>query len=688
MNNKEKIAAVCLDLDRDALALPKDIAGIALEAHQDGVTSPVYDQAYAKVKKAIISGLAAQDVTSVDEELVGVAVESYLETSFMDNNIASKLAERKPIPSADVNHGDEQTGISIENFDNDVSYDLAPLNAAYSVLNTLGNSLTRQIDKIFPVTKIGNNTGYQIKHDIPFVHYNSFHTDGSVQAFDEVNIADLLNSKHEFGSLRIYPDSDNAKDGLLVDAAKIAPWEVLTMDEDRHLTRPIKFGVDIDMKGAALCDARKAKGGFDATDELDPALIIDQVYLDFDGDIVSFNLNGRSTAHKDWSQQGDVNDMVLSLKEDIVLSDQTKTIADAPLNTITIPAGHQVVVEIVADGGSNIRTSFTRVSLAALNILRIVDAAGEIVPFTDPMYATIQAEINKALLPTAASGWVPDFRLQNSNLKHLGPVIDTRKIVENYFCRVSNPVHSKRPVNRAQATTAVAALHTHNSIMYTREAIDDLIECASELSTLTQGGTAPAAGYPRTVGAGRHVLNTCYIEDTVDFLNDLDSIKHSDREADHASLLILRMNDMANKMWLRGRYVIAVEGLPAGTNKHPTMILTTSEEYAELLNRYKSLLNKKFTWEIVGLPIDKLTDTMFMTINFTKSGYHLLNFGTAIIGKDNVFATTDSRNNTTTKVLVVQPYKIRKINAPVMGVVNFENKSESFKKTYVDFKNI
>jgi len=687
--NNEIIANVCLDLDRDAFNLPKDIAGIALEAHESGVASPVYDQAYAKVKKAIIAGLAAQDVTSVDEDIIGVAVENYLESSYMDNNIASKLAERVSLSNADVNHGKEVTGLSLENFDNDRSYDLASINAAYSVLNTIGSALTRQIDKIFPPIKIGKSTGYQVKIDIPYVHHKSFHTNGKVKPNLEHNLSELLNAKHKFGSLRIYPDSDNAAEGILVPADKIAPWEVVTMDEDVHLTRPISVHAgEFDMKGAALSDARKAKGGFDATDELDSALIIDQVFLDFDGDIVSFNLNGRSTAHKDWSQQGDLNDMVLSLKEELVLTEDTKTIAGADVGKLTIPAGHQAVVELVMDGSSNIRTSFTRVTLSGLNLVRIVNPNGDIVDFDDGMYGTLQAELNKALASDSASGWVPDFRLTNTNLKSLGPTLDARTVVENYFCRVSNPVHTTRPVNRQQTSTAVSSLHTHNAIMYTREAIDDLFEVAGELNTLTNGGANEAAGYPKTVGVGRHVLDTCYASDEIDFYNDLDSQKHSEREVDFASLLAIRLNNLVNKLWLKGRYDIAIEGLPAGTNKQPTIVLTTNNEYAAIINKYKSLLNKKFDWEIVGLPMDKLDDVMFVTINFSKTGYHLLNFGAAIIGKDNVFATTDSRNNTTTKVLVVQPYKVRKINSPVMGVINFVNKDESFKKTYKDFKNL
>lgn len=676
-----KLAAILMALDPAELEIPRDFGLVAIEAHkEDNAESPEYIKYRALVTKKLNNALAAKDIT-IEESLLNIAVESFLENTNLSAANAATLQSRDPLPASKFSIGEEFSAPAVENFDNSVPVDLAPINATYNVYKAVGNPYVKQINKVFPVQPIGNKSGYQVVIDKPFAHHNSFHLNGVPKDFDNTNIMDLLDTRHEFGSLRIYPVVGECDENLLTDVAKIAPWEVLTMDEKKHETAPIKFNKSIDLKGAAQLAIAKQQGeGYTMDDELSPSMSVDSIWADFGGDIIEFNISGRGSAAFDPSRQGSANDLTLSMAEEYVITPATVTIAGVPQTNIVLPADHRAVVRILVSGGANIRTAKTRLSLEGIELVRVIDAGGNIVASDATIYTDIQANLDTCLDPAAENGYMPDVRLQNSNLYQLGPVLDFDAQTENYYAVTGNPVSVSFPVNRAKAVNSLSYLSSYNATMRARSGLQLLESFAKELNQLTAGGTISSVNAPAGVGAGRHFLRTTFIKDSIDYLTDLNSISHKDREEDHASLLITRINDMVNRLYVEAQYGRGIEGLPAGQSTRPIITLTTSTEYATILEKYKSRFDASFDWKVADLPVSALTEKVYITVNFTSSGYHLLNFGITTEGKENVYATNTTRSRSTKQVIVSHPTATQHINAPAMGLLTFTNRSEALGK--------
>lgn len=675
----DRVVSIVLNVSEDELQIPKDISNIALEAHASGVQSPVYVDSASQVRNVLAAKFQKGNL-NVDDTMLELAVENFLECAHMTSATATKLVARTDIGSAMETHGVQGGKISLENFDSSYDVSLAAVNAAFNIYRNYGQDLRREVAKVFPSEDIGTKAGYSVPIDRPFAHFNSFHTNGTAKDFDEVRMVNLLDSPHEFGSLVIYPDADNCLPEFLMDPTKVAPWAVLSMEEDTYNTLPYVFGKEVDLKGAALTNERKANGGFDSSDELSSAIIVDSIYLDFGGEIITIDTGSRPTAHMDLSRQGSENDYTLSTSEQFTLTAATQQLSGAPLTTVAIAAGARAVINVKLTGYSNLRTSFTSVTLLAVELVTIIDANNNTIPSTDPLYATMQGELDAWKTAGANNGFTIDARLQNSNLRSEGPILDAVEHTENYLAKAGNPVSVVRPVNREQVIDAVNKIATYNQIMKTRAALEVLEKVSTEMARITDNGTLPPAMSPVALGAGRHVLNTAFAAEVIDFDADLNSVSHKDRPEEMAVLVIGKLNAMANKLWVDGGYPAAVAGLPAGAATKPIITITTSSEYAAILKVFKSRFDAGFKWEIAGFPSKRVDDIAYMTIKFTKTGYHLLNFGVAIEGKENVFSSTVTRKGSTRKTLTSHPVSTPHVNAPVIGVVAFANRSNGYSK--------
>ena len=247
----DQAVAIVLDTDPAQFDFPSNMATIALEAHTTGLDTPLYAK-HSKAVRSHFQNAFAKASIEVDDELIELALENYLECVNINQSQAAALSKRIPLAQAGTTFGEAGKDFALENFDNSYDVSLAVINAAFNIYRSYGKLLSSQSDKIFPIVNIGSKTGYSVPIDRPFAHYKSFHTDGTPQDYDEVGILNLLDSPHEPGSLRIYPDATLCEQSLLADPAKIADYEVMTMDHDTHMTRPYKFGKLIDLKGASL----------------------------------------------------------------------------------------------------------------------------------------------------------------------------------------------------------------------------------------------------------------------------------------------------------------------------------------------------------------------------------------------------------------------------------------------------
>lgn len=532
-------------------------------------------------------------------------------------------------------------------------------------------------------------------------------TSGSFEDFKRKNIiravADPSILKRE--QTRVYPIVRSpSTDAYFVPAAQI-PAQSIIVEGETISTAPLKVGAKLDLIGISQTAELLAKGVMNETDALDPAIILQNVYVTFtngvDTDIIKFNTVNLPLASFNYNPQSNYREMVLNFKStSILINGKTKQVDGTdlvalaavyngtPLNT---DDDFIVRVELQLTGTVNIETGECAVFGNIAKTYTIQDATGANLDLTVAPAAPIAAVVDSG----AIIGYDLSAYRTNMNRRQRGQLINTTRFTQLYNVPLRSPITAIHPINTDDSIEAsdVQALVTTTRIRTSNDAVTSLVNTTAILREYVDARDQIGVG-PDIMGVGRFFVRPVFYNESIDMATAIDSIKSHERAEDMQAVLVNKIRDLAYRMYRDSEYKAAADALAGGIAPVPTVIIGTDPVLARYLMITGELrtLGGEFDVRVVSSLDHRVQGKIFVTFGVFNEQrntlVHPLNFGNLFWAPELVLTANISRGNTISKETVVQPRYLFVTNTPVLSLIEVSNVPAVLNKISINFHNV
>lgn len=253
-----------------------------------------------------------------------------------------------------------------------------------------------------------------------------------------------------------------------VEPAVAGTWEV-QQGQRKVTTGYLKTAKEVDILAIGHLDRVSRVGNPDFTDALDRSAGIAALLMDIDGVKLDWQVKGQPYTRFVPSVEHGARRMVM----DYLSRSLTLTADSVDMNGDAITAGWfstivdndlRVRLKVTASGEVDVEKGNIILNPSAVSVSSIEDANGELVSLEDPSVATLVEKIEGARIP----GWVPDTRVTNSNVRHIGMLIAHRATKEILVTRTRAPFfyafpgNEERDVSPAEDMASVVRAYTNN----------------------------------------------------------------------------------------------------------------------------------------------------------------------------------------------------------------------------------
>lgn len=589
--------------------------------------------------------------------------------------------------------GHRSKTIALEAFDNRENRSAVLYTMAFNY------SVSRQDEfgeTVWPtLTLPADQVGFGIVVNRLTVHRGVTHTiDGKVVDFNKV---DLMRAAADHTVLqrektRVYPIVRPASADKFVAAAKIAPRD-FDNEGVTISTAPYKVGVDIGIIGLSQTDAQLDGGSANQTDTLDPAISLENLYVEVGADIVKINVFSHPTANFTYAPQ-DVDKQrnltfrtkAIKLNKNTVNQDGTPLVALAALAA----ENYTVVLELQASGVANIEFASAQVFGNRVAVVKILDENGDTVPATD---AAAQ-DIMTAFASATIIGYDLRAYRTNINMRERGDFIDRTSFTQLYEVPLLSPVTAQRPQNTDGQMDAgdFEALVTTTRFRLMGDAVTAILDAVQRLSEHVASGLG-GDDLPAALGAARyHVKPVCFTPDPIDVATIVDSWASSDRLEDLQAAIVNQIRDYAFRMFVDSEYQAAQAAL--GQQGPTTVVIATDpiiQRYL-MVNGDLRTLTEKFNVRIVSTLDKRFVGKVFITFGvFDESrnqAPNILNWGNLVWAPEVVMSASVPRGESMSRETIVQPRYLFVNHLPVATMLTLTNIPATLNKIPVSFKQV
>ena len=491
---------------------------------------------------------------------------------------------------------------------------------------------------------------------------------------------------------RIYPIARPAAAAKLVDASIIAP-RTFNNEGVEIQTAPYRVGVEIGILGISQTEASLAGGLNNQTDTVDPAMQLEKLYVTVGGDVLGFNVYNKPGSNFVQAPQGQDKQRNLTFRDRaIMIKPNTTQYEGSALVDLAAVATNNltVVLELNASGQSNTEFGTAQVFGNAVNIVKVLDEDGNVLPSTHPLVADLEALFATAKIV----GYDLRAYRTNINMRERGDFVDSTQFTQLYEIPLLSPVTAQRPQNADARgdTTDFEALVTHTRFRLKTDAVTEILNKCDELGEFVQSSLTVEEA-PYGIGAARfHVKPVFYRPAPIEVSTIVDSLASAKRTTDLRHAIVNVVRDYALRMFITSEYKAAMSAL--GYNGPVTVIAATDPELAAYLMLEGELrtLSQNINLRVVSTLDRRMKGKIFLTFGIfdenRNQAPHLLNWGNLVWAPEVVMSASVPRGESMSRETIVQP-RYRFINhLPVATLLEFNGLPEVFSKLPMQFKNV
>ena len=691
----------------DQGAVPSSVGGRVFATESISEHEVAQIQTAASSLQATLSSVASQLGFKENSQLVAVQEAAAIQGAMGASAASSFLGRKLEVPALSTKDvhvvgaqnvpnylGHRSTVVAAEAFDNRETRSAVLYTMAFNY------SLARQDEfgeTVWPtLTLPADQVGFGIVVNRLTVHRGVSHSiDGKVVDFGKI---DLMRAAADYTVLlrektRIYPVARATNADKLVPAAKIAPKD---FDHEGVVikTAPYRTGVDIGIIGMSQTDAMLEGGSANQTDTLDPAISLENVYLEVGGDILKFNVYSHPTANFTYAPQDLDKQRNLTFRSKAILIKPTTMQQDGgALVDLAVVATKKLtlVLEVQASGIANTEFGSCQVFGNLVKLAKVLDENGEALPETN-------SDVQDLRTVFANAGMIGyDLRAfrTNINMRERGNFIDRTSFTQLYEVPLLSPVTAQRPQNTDGQMDGgdFEALVTTTRFRLMGDAVTAIIENCKELDEFVSSGLVNTDEIPSVLGAARfHVKPVFYGPAVMDVTKMVDSISSGDRLKDLQAALVNTIRDYAFRMYVNSEYQAAAAAL--GQQGPGTVIIATDP----IIHRYIMVdgdlrtLTEKFNVKVVSTLDRRMTGKVFVTFGVfdenRNQAPNILNWGNLVWAPEVVMSASVPRGESMSKETIVQPRYRFVMHLPVATMLQFSNIPDVLQRQPIQFHNV
>lgn len=468
-----------------------------------------------------------------------------------------------------------------------------------------------------------------------------------------------------------------------VDAALVAPYTTL-LDDEEITTAPLAMGKTFSLLGISQTEALLETGLLDASDSIDPSMILQSVYLKLKGataaddEVVKFNVSKLPYSNFTYAVQGNYRLANLNFPTEALKLDKTTKQVDGSVSALLadVQTGEYTVrLGVSVSGSVNLELATTNLFASGVRVVSVQNKDGVKIALDDAAVAPIVA----ALTTAEVVGYDLDARRTNLNRRQRGQLLDTTWNVQTYNVPLRAPITVPRPLTSGDQNDSsdLAALITTTRIRASNAAVDELLRVADVLQDFSFNKDA-VGDVPAILGTGRYLVKPFFEKHVLNVAAEVDSIKSADRAADISALIVNKLRDVVYRMYRDSGYKAAADALAGGVAPMPTVIVGTDPVLSRYINVVGDLrtLGGDFVPKIVSTLNQRMAGKIVLTFGVFGEGQdgvpNPLHFGNMAWKPELTLVLPLHRNGQTSKELTVQPSFLHVTHLPVLAVIEVE----------------
>ena len=570
---------------------------------------------------------------------------------------------------------------------------------AYSVAyNMIAGRQNDFGEAFFPtVTVTNDNVGVQVSIRLVQV-YNDFkrETDGALANYQKKNIVKAMidNTILKNDMTRIFPVfRTGVNEDNFVDTAVIPSYTVDNEGETIE-TAPLKVGQKFDLLALSQTDTLIANGLMDATDSIDPAIELDNIYVTLQNDKYRLKVRGLAGANFVYSPQ-DLHRLqtLRFVTSGIMVNKELKQIDGSNPADLADIVSNDLIVYLAVDmyGEVNVELGTTFVHAPSITVARVVNAAtGLDVPLdTAPALDVVNKFADAKIV-----GYDLWAYRTNLNRRQRGQLLDVTYYNQIWAVPLRSPITMLKPVNADSSSdnSDLAALVSATFVRTSNEAVRTLTQTADMLKGFVDARAArPVTEYdnmPALFGVARFLIDPTFIGEDLDVNAEINSIASHERSKDVCSVLVQKIRDIAYRLYRDSGFQAVVETQAAGIEGNPTIIVGTDPMTARylMIDGENRMAGPDFEYKVVTTPDITVMNKIYIALGYPGSNQNQLNplhFGNMLWSPELVLTLPIARGGQISKELTVQPRFRHIVNVPVLGVINVSNLPEAATKNIV-----
>lgn len=475
------------------------------------------------------------------------------------------------------------------------------------------------------------------------------------------------------------------------------PWKTVTeRDGSQFKTGALKLGVEVPLIQAAQRPALLKAGVMDLSDSLDPAIVLDGLYIKIGADVIRIATGALPYSAFSPAVQGHYRNMTLNMEtKSILLNASTLTVLDTYATEAALaelypaadplfpgrPVGHdlQVQLSLTLSGSANCETGTTLVN--PLNKLQVVsiktkDGADAFTSAVAGVAAAATA-IQTAISTATVEGMDIEAYLTNENRRQRGLLLDSAYWTQLFPVALRRPITVLRPVTADGQTDAsdLAALINATHLACSNDAVTKLLKTSADLARYVDMRDVTSDG-PDVLGIGRFLVRPTHFYRKLDITSSIQSLTSIDRPDAIASLIINQIRDFGYRMLADSNYQTAANAMVGGHAPAPTLVIGTDPVIARYLIKdgEMRLAGADLSHQVVFTQDARMRGKIVLTFRSSipaeEGKANPLSFGNMAWKPEVTLVLPLARNGATNKELTVQPSYLHIVNLPVMAEID------------------
>lgn len=527
-------------------------------------------------------------------------------------------------------------------------------------------AMTRQTDVVMawfpPIFLNPDQVALEISLNLLVVYDGANHDISGVRTdFKRVNVVrgfgdPTILGRHETQIVPVF--RDESKDKFVDETIFPAYDKVLSRTKTK--TSYLKFNQDVNLLGISQTDALLKTGNADNRDVMEPGVKLESLLVKVGSDVIALPVVGLKGAVFAGAQQHDQQEVLLNMRTNVAIGKNLKDYNGQPLTgaLAALASGDiRLKFALTAAGSVNVETGNANLTMPSARVLQIVDAATQ---EELPAGATRTA-LEEAIATMEFLGYeLRSFRT-NATRRQIGQRINTRRFNFHFPVVYRDPISAERPAHMGQEQDAqdLTNLQSLVRMRIENEVIDKIIEVAetSEIFVDMRDCDAEATDME---GLAHFYLKRAFHKETIHMPDHVDSIKSADRAKDIQAALVVKLRDVASRLYTVSEFKAGTDWFSGGTMSAPQVNVLTDPIIARYLLEPGELRTLgDFEMVLTSTLNNLVSGQIFMS--FRMPGQEasnepcIFNFGHLITSTELVLAANMNRNGSYFAETQLQP---------------------------------